>query len=100
MTGNASMIRNCVTNTFHVNMGMRMRFIPGARMLMIVVMKLNDAASELTPRIWMPMTQKSMFMPGEYCIVVSGAYANHPAFGAAPKNHDALMKMPPSRNTQ
>ena len=30
----------------HVNIGMRIRFIPGARMLMIVVMKLNAAASD------------------------------------------------------
>ena len=52
---------------------MRIRFIPGARMLMIVVMKLNAAASELTPRIWRPITQKSMLRPGENCIVVSGA---------------------------
>ena len=52
---------------------MRIRFIPGARMLMIVVMKLNAAASELTPRICRPSTQKSMFSPGENCIVVSGA---------------------------
>mgnify|MGYP000102727544 CR=1 FL=1 len=31
------------------NIGMRMSVMPGARMLMIVVMKLNAAASELTP---------------------------------------------------
>ncbi len=38
-------------NAIHVNIGMRMSCMPGARMLMIVVMKLNAAASELTPRI-------------------------------------------------
>ena len=73
MTGKASTRRNCTTNAFHVNMPMRIRFMPGARMLMIVVMKLNAAASELTPRIWSPITQKSMLRPGENCIVVSGA---------------------------
>jgi 4-hydroxy-3-polyprenylbenzoate decarboxylase len=31
-----------------------------------------DAASELTPRIWMPSTQKSMLRPGLNCSVVSG----------------------------
>ena len=73
ITGNASTSRNCTTNAIHVNIGMRIRFIPGARMLMIVVMKLNAAASDDTPRIWRPSIQKSMFRPGEYAIVVSGA---------------------------
>ena len=52
---------------------MRMSVMPGARMLMIVVMKLNAAASELMPRIWSPITQKSMFSPDENGNVVSGA---------------------------
>ena len=65
MTGKARMISHCTTNDIQVNMGMRMRFIPGARMLMIVVAKLNAAASEEMPRIWMPSTQKFMFWPAE-----------------------------------
>ena len=72
MTGKASMIRNCTTKVFQVNSGMRMSVMPGARMLMIVVMKLNDAASVEMPRTCRPSTQKSMFSPGEYCRVVSG----------------------------
>ena len=56
----------------HVNIGIRMRVMPGARRLMMVVMKLNAAASEETPRIWMPITQKSMLTPGENGFVVSG----------------------------
>jgi hypothetical protein len=40
---------------------------------MIVVMKLNAAASDDTPRIWRPITQKSMLIPCEYCLMVSGA---------------------------
>ncbi len=52
-----------------MNIGMRISVMPGARMLMIVTMKLNAAASEAMPRIWRPMTQKSMFGPGEYCRV-------------------------------
>ena len=72
MTGKASSTRNCTTNVFQVNIGMRIMFIPGARMLTIVVMKLNDAASVLMPRICSPMTQKSMLIPGECAFVVSG----------------------------
>jgi hypothetical protein len=42
-------------------------------MLMIVVMKLNAAASDEMPRIWRPNIQKSMLRPCEYVSVVSGA---------------------------
>ena len=73
MTGKARISRNCTTNDIQVNTGMRMSVMPGARMLMIVVMKLNAAASELMPRIWSPITQKSMFSPDENGNVVSGA---------------------------
>ncbi len=61
-----------MTNAFHVNIGIRNRFIPGARMLTIVVMKLKLAASVEMPRICSPMTQKSMLIPGDDCFVVSG----------------------------
>ena len=51
MTGKAVTMMNCVMNAIHVNTGMRMSFMPGARMLMMVAMKLNAAASEAIPRI-------------------------------------------------
>ena len=60
-------------NAIHEKIGMRMKCMPGARMLMIVVMKLKPAASEEMPRICRPITQKSMLRPGEYGRVVSGA---------------------------
>ena len=60
-------------NDIHVNIGIRISDMPGARRLMIVVMKLNAAASDETPRIWRPITQKSMLTPGENALVVSGA---------------------------
>src|SRR2546430_3840537 len=44
----------------------RIIFIPGARMLRMVTMKLNPAASDEIPRICRPSSQKSMFGPGEY----------------------------------
>ena len=52
-------------NDIHVNIGIRISDMPGARRLMIVVMKLNAAASDEMPRICRPSTQKSMFSPGE-----------------------------------
>jgi hypothetical protein len=65
ITGKARMIRNCTMNDIHVNIGIRISDMPGARRLMIVVMKLNAAASEEIPRIWRLSTQKSWLRPGE-----------------------------------
>src|SRR4029079_3154483 len=100
MTGKARMISHCTTNDIHVNIGMRIRFIPGARMFTIVVAKLNAAASDETPRIWMPSTQKFMFWPGRYALVVSGVYANHPPLGADWNRIGMVMNRPPSKYTQ
>ena len=60
-------------NAIQVNIGIRISDMPGARRLMIVVRKLKAAASDDTPRICRPITQKSMLSPGEYALVVSGA---------------------------
>ena len=49
ITGNASTSRIAVTSVIHVNSGIRMSVMPGARMLRMVTMKLNDAASDATP---------------------------------------------------
>jgi hypothetical protein len=54
------------------NIGIRIRLMPGARILMIVTKKLIAPASVATPRIWRPMIQKSVFSPGEYSFEVSG----------------------------
>ena len=51
ITGKASTMRNWTMNDIHVKIGMRMKYMPGARMLTIVVMKLKPAASDDTPRI-------------------------------------------------
>src|SRR3712207_9342805 len=100
MTGNARMIRNCTTNDIHVNIGMRMSVMPGARMLMIVVMKLKPAARDDTPRICRPRTQKSWFNPGEYWSVVSGVYPNPPPAGAAGRGKLVVMNRAPQRENQ
>jgi hypothetical protein len=53
-TGRAVMMMKLVTNAIHVNSGMRMNFMPGARRLMMVVMKFTPPAMDPMPRIWMP----------------------------------------------
>ena len=70
MTGNASRIITWVMSAIHVKIGMRMSFMPGARMFRIVTKKFTPPASVDTPRIWRPMFQKSTFSPGENCRLV------------------------------
>ena len=83
-----------------VNIGIRMSFMPLQRMFTTVVKKFTPAASDDTPRIWRPTTQKSMLRPGEYWVDVRLAYPNHPALGAALNRKLELSTSPPSRNTQ
>ena len=54
MIGTAKSSRNEVVSVIHTNIGMRMKVMPGARMLMMVTMKLMADASDDTPRIWIP----------------------------------------------
>ena len=70
IAGNAKMIKKEVTNVIHTNTGMRMRVMPGARRLMIVMMKFNAAATDATPSTNRPNPQKSMLSPGEYSLDV------------------------------
>ncbi len=69
MTGNDSSTSSCVMRVIQTNIGIRISFMPGARMLRIVTKKLTPAASDAMPRICRPMAQKSMFRPGEYCLL-------------------------------
>ncbi len=73
MAGKARMIKKLVINVIQVNTGKRIICMPGARMLMIVVMKLKEAASEAMPSTCKPRIQKSAPMPGLYLVEVSGA---------------------------
>ena len=57
ITGIAVTMMKLVTSVIHVNNGMRMNFMPGARRLTIGVMKFTPPRIELTPRIESPTTQ-------------------------------------------
>ena len=59
MAGKAKMIKKLTINVIHVNTGKRIMVMPGARMFMMVVMKLKDASKEATPRICSEKIQKS-----------------------------------------
>jgi len=51
ITGTANANRNCTTKDIHVKIGMRMSFMPGARILSTVTIKLIAPASEAMPVI-------------------------------------------------
>ena len=57
MTGMAKSSRNWATSDIHTKMGIRMRLMPGARMLMTVTIRLTAPVSEAMPRICRPNTQ-------------------------------------------
>jgi len=51
MTGNAISSSTWVMKLIQVNIGIRISFMPGARMLMMVTKKFSAAAIEAMPRI-------------------------------------------------
>ena len=60
MTGMANSSRNWVTSAIHVNTGIRISVMPGARMLSTVTIRLMAPTSEAMPVICRPRAQKSM----------------------------------------
>src|SRR5712691_5239075 len=93
-------MRNCTTSVIQVNNGIRMRVIPGARMLRMVTMKLTDAINEEAPRISRLNNQKSMLGEGENCRDVRLSYPNQPASGGVPARKLAFKNRPPARKIQ
>jgi hypothetical protein len=67
------MIRIEVTIVFQVKIGMRHIVIPGARMVMIVVMKFTPPRIVPKPLRASPKTHKSPPIPGENVVLESGA---------------------------
>ena len=57
MTGMAKSSRNCDTRLIHTKIGMRMRLMPGARMLIAVTIRLTAPVSDAMPRICRPKAQ-------------------------------------------
>ena len=55
MTGRANANRNCVTSSIQVRTGMRMRSMPGARILRQVTIKLTADTSEAMPVMSRPI---------------------------------------------
>ena len=67
------MIRMEVTIVFQVKMGMRHIVIPGARIVMMVVMKFTPPKIVPKPLRASPNTHRSPPIPGENVVLESGA---------------------------
>jgi hypothetical protein len=67
------MIRIDVTMVFQVKIGMRHMVIPGARMVMIVVMKFTPPRIVPKPLNARPKTHRSPPIPGENVVFDNGA---------------------------
>ena len=72
-TGNAISTRIDVMRMFQVKIGIRNIVMPGARIVMIVVMKLTAPKMVPKPVIARPTTQRSPPTPGENVVDDSGA---------------------------
>ena len=71
-TGKAMSTRIDVTSVFHVKIGMRNMVMPGARMVMIVVMKFTAPRMVPKPERPRPSIQRLPPMPGENVVDASG----------------------------
>ena len=98
--GIAKTINTEVTRVIQVNTGILNMLMPGARMFIIVTMKLSPAAFDATHRMFSPTTQEVIPRPGLKVTPELGAYPNHPPFGALPVIQPALMISVPNRNIQ
>ena len=65
MTGSEKSSRNWVTRVIQVKIGIFMRVMPGARMLITVVIRFTQPVIDATPVMIRPSTQKSMPWVGE-----------------------------------
>ena len=96
IAGKAKSTRIAVTKVAQQKRGIRLKVMPGARILRMVTTKFSAPAIDATPRICRPITQKSVPDP-LYWFSVSGAYPNQPTLGAPPMTKERFRKMPPKR---
>ena len=82
MTGMANSSRNCTTRIIHVKTGIFISFMPGARMLRTVTIRLIAPVSEAMPVICRPSAQKSMPWLGENSALAFGCVHEPAAVGA------------------
>ncbi len=90
-----------VSSTFQVKIDMRNMVRPGARMQMIVVMKLTAPRIVPRPARLRPITHRDPPVPGEKTESDSGVYAVQPKLAApGEETKPATTISPPNRNNQ
>ncbi len=98
--GIANRIMNAVTKLAQTNSGMRVRLMPGARILSTVVMVTTAATSPDTSVNVMSCAHQSERLPGVYCGPDSGVYMNQPASGPMLSAKPVNRNRPPNRKIQ
>ena len=100
-TGNASSTMKLDRNRFHVRIGMRNSVMPGARIVVTVVMTLIAVSVPDVPVMMIAMIQRSAPSPGEPAWPLSGTYANQPNAAAPPSaRNPSNIVSPPNRYSQ
>jgi hypothetical protein len=95
--GNANTIIPAKISIVQAKIGSLSSDIPGARVRSTPTMiSIAPAIAEISMKP-MPRSQKSAPMPGEYCVLVSGGYMNHPPLGARSKNSVPKNTVPPTK---
>ena len=81
--------RRPVIRVFHEKIGIRNMVIPGARIVMIVVMKFTEPKIVPNPCRAKPSTQRFPPAPGVNVVFASGSYAVHPNDGRALRGEES-----------
>src|SRR4051812_14728040 len=98
--GIAKMTMNDVISCVQMNSGMRLRLMPGAFILKIVVMMMIALLSvEISTSVTI-CDHKSTRWPGENCGPDSGVYANHPTSGPMSETSPMNSAAPAKKYTQ
>ena len=94
--GNPVRIISEVTRAYQAKIGILSSDIPGARYFRIETVNSTAAQiAEISTKV-IPISQKSVLIPGEYSGPVSGGYMNQPPFGAMPKTSATSSINPPN----
>ena len=84
-----------MTSAYQAKIGILSSDMPGARYFRIETVNSTAAQiAEISTKV-MPISQKSVLMPGECSGPVSGGYMNQPPSGAMPKNSATSSIAPP-----
>lgn len=99
-TGKDNKSKKAVINTAHTNKGVRWAVIPGARMFIIVTIKLIAPRIDETPAKWREKIAKSTEPPEWAWIPAKGGYTVHPVPTPASTKEEDTRRINEGGNNQ